>query len=198
MSISSKRTPGVNIQVPLRSSASANKDKASALDTRFVCEPGAAAEVNGDVGRGAKFYSDNCARCHNARPGKEHRPRDWSIIIVHMRVVAGLPGAQARDIEAFLRASSTPPRPIGLEPSATVLSGAQLIEAYGCRGCHLIGGTGGTIGPSLDTVFERRDEAWVLKQIENPRANKPDTVMPPFGLSPEQIASIVEFLRSGP
>ncbi len=160
--------------------------------------PGAADEVNGDVGRGAKFYADNCARCHNARPPTEHRPREWSIIIVHMRVVAGLPGAQARDIEAFLRASSIPPRPAGLQPSATPLSGPQLIDEYGCRGCHVIKATGGTIGPNLDTVFERRDEAWVLKQIENPRANKADTIMPPLGLRPEQIAAIVEFLRSEP
>ncbi len=160
--------------------------------------PGAADEVDGDVGRGARFYSDNCARCHNARPPTEHRPRDWSILIVHMRVAAGLPGAQARDIEAFLRASSIPPRPAGLPSSATPLSAVQLIDQYGCRGCHVIKGAGGSIGPSLDTVFERRDEAWVLKQIANPRANKPDTVMPPFGLSPEQVATIVEFLRSGP
>ncbi len=62
--------------------------------------PAVADEVNGDVGRGAKFYSDNCARCHNARPPSEHRAREWSVIIVHMRLVGRIPGAQARDIEA--------------------------------------------------------------------------------------------------
>ena len=148
------------------------------------------------MARGARFYSDNCARCHNARPPVEHRPREWSIIIVHMRVAAGLPGAQARDIEAFLRVSSTPPRPIGREAAKAVpLSGSQLIDQYGCRGCHVIEGTGGAIGPDLDTVFERRDEAWVQKQIENPRGQKADSVMPAFGLSREQIDAIIEVLR---
>ena len=37
------------------------------------------------------------------------------------------------------------PHVIGRESSA-----AALIESYGCRSCHLIGGTGGRIGPSLD------------------------------------------------
>lgn len=159
--------------------------------------PAMAGEVNGDVGRGARFFSDNCGRCHNARPPVEHRPREWSVVIVHMRVAARLPGAQARDIEAFLRASSIPPRPAA-RPEPTVpaaLSGPQLIDQYGCRGCHVVGGTGGTIGPNLDTVFERRDEARIRDQIANPRQHKPDTVMPEFGLSEEQINAIIEVLR---
>ncbi len=162
--------------------------------------PTAAEEVSGDVGRGARFYSDNCARCHNARPPVEHRPREWSVIIVHMRLVARLPGAQARDIEAFLRAGSIPPRPAvrGEPRAAAALSGPQLIDQYGCRGCHAIGGTGGTIGPDLDTLFERREEAWIRVQIADPRRYKSDTVMPDFGLTEEQVDAIIEVLRKSP
>ncbi len=159
--------------------------------------PAVADELKGDVGRGARFYSDNCARCHNARPPVEHRPREWSVIIVHMRVAARLPGAQARDIEAFLRAGSIPPRPTErAEPRAPAsLSGPQLIDQYGCRGCHVVGGTGGMIGPDLDTLFERREENWIRAQIANPRRHKPDSVMPAFGLTEEQIDAIIEVLR---
>ena len=151
---------------------------------------------DGDVGRGAKFYSDNCARCHNARPPMEHRNREWSIVMVHMRIIGRIPGAQARDIEAFLRASNTPPRPpLHAGPKAAERSGRELVGQSGCQGCHVIGGTGGTIGPDLDTVFERRDEVWVGAKIANPREHQPDSVMPTFGLSEEQINTIVEFLR---
>ena len=66
-------------------------------------------EARGDYARGAKYYSDNCARCHSARPPTEHRPREWSIVNQHMRIVAALPGQQARDIGEFLRRSSIPP-----------------------------------------------------------------------------------------
>ena len=151
----------------------------------------------GDVGRGAKFYSDNCARCHNARPPVEHRDREWSVVIVHMRIVAKLPGAQARDIEAFLRASNNPARPAVRETSMVpgTLSGTQLLNQYGCRGCHVIGGTGGTIGPDLDTVLERREEAWLRVQIGNPRRHNPDSVMPEFGLTREQIDAMIEVFR---
>ncbi len=82
------------------------------------------------------------------------------------------------------------------EPRApTALSGPQLIDQYGCRGCHVVGGTGGMIGPDLDTLFERREEAWIRAQIADPRRYKPDTVMPGFGLTGEQIDAIIEVLR---
>ncbi len=154
-------------------------------------------EVRGDVGRGARFYSDNCARCHNARPPFEHRDREWSIIIVHMRVAAGLPGSHARDIEAFLRASNNPPRSVREPPSVptSTLSGTQLVTQYGCKGCHVIGGTGGLVGPGLDTVFKRRDESWIRTQIAYPRQHKPDSVMPEFGLTGAEIDAIMDVLR---
>ena len=153
----------------------------------------------GDPGRGAKFYSDNCARCHNARPPMEHRDREWSVVMIHMRVSARLPGAQARDIEAFLQASNNPPRPASLERPgrAAELSGRTLVEQYGCKGCHVIDGVGGTIGPNLDGVFARRDESWIRVQIANPREHKPDSIMPFLGLSNEQVNAIIEFLREG-
>jgi mono/diheme cytochrome c family protein len=66
-------------------------------------------EPQGDFARGAKYYSDNCARCHKARPPMDHRARDWSLVVPHMRIVAALPGQQARDIQEFLRRSSVPP-----------------------------------------------------------------------------------------
>ena len=150
-------------------------------------------EVKGDLARGAKFYSDNCGRCHNARAPTEHRDREWSIALIHMRIVAGLPGQQARDIEAFLRASNNPPRPVTRAVPAG-LSPEQLLDLYGCRGCHLIGGRGGAVGPELDTVFERRDVEWIRAQIQRPRDHNPTTLMPQFGLSDAEVDAIIEAL----
>ena len=59
----------------------------------------------------------------------------------------------------------------------------------------MIGGVGGKIGPDLDTVFERRDEAWIRVQIENPRSHNPISMMPIFGFSGDQIDKIIEILR---
>jgi mono/diheme cytochrome c family protein len=152
-----------------------------------------------DFARGASLYSANCARCHNARGPGEHSDAVWPLIVTHMRVVAGLPGEQARLIEQFLRASNNPPPtavPAALRP--TDLSGADLIQRYGCRGCHRIGAAGGgMVGPRLDDVFERRSEEWIYTQIKNPRDNNPKTVMPQFGFTHEQVKAIVEALRAG-
>ena len=56
--------------------------------------------------RGAKAWADNCGRCHNIRDPKEFSDKNWSVIVNHMRVRANLPGQDAKDIEAFLKASN--------------------------------------------------------------------------------------------
>ncbi|NQU69744.1 MAG: cytochrome c [Rhodospirillales bacterium] len=56
--------------------------------------------------RGAKAWATQCVRCHNLRSPKEMTDKDWSIVMSHMRLRAGLPGQMTRDIEAFLRASN--------------------------------------------------------------------------------------------
>jgi len=113
-----------------------------------------------------------------------------------MRVIAGLPGDQAREIEAFLRASNNPPlRVAARRTPSKKLSGEQLLQQYGCRGCHQIEGVGGTIGPSLDKLFERRDEAWVRTQILRPRSHNPKTVMPELRLSDDEVTAIILELR---
>ena len=157
--------------------------------------PGVAEDGVPDLSRGASLYSANCGRCHNARGPGEYSDQHWPLIITHMRVIAGLPGDQAREIEAFLLASNNPPPRAVSRPVSTRMSGEELLQYYGCRGCHQIGGEGGAIGPSLDNLFERRDEAWVRTQIQRPRAHNPRTVMPNLGPSNAEVGAILEALR---
>lgn len=56
--------------------------------------------------RGAKAWSDNCARCHNMRDPKELRDDQWRAAVAHMRVRAGLTGKEAKDILKFLQESN--------------------------------------------------------------------------------------------
>ncbi len=158
--------------------------------------PSAADEEEGDFSRGAKYYSDNCGRCHNFRSAVELRDRDWSIVMTHMRVTAGLPGGQARDIKTFLQRSSYPPQPqsVAKESALTGVSGEVLIDRFACRGCHVIDGRGGTVGLELDSVFERRDVEWIRVQIQHPREHNPATVMPDLGLTDSQVEAVIESL----
>ena len=60
------------------------------------------------VGQGAEVWSNNCVRCHNARPSTERTDAQWTVIVNHMRARANLTRAQARMVTAFLQATNLP------------------------------------------------------------------------------------------
>jgi cytochrome c oxidase cbb3-type subunit III len=47
-----------------------------------------------------------------------------------------------------------------------------------CLGCHELNGEGGRIGPSLTTVADRRDTAYIRAIIEDPQRVVPSSAMP--------------------
>ena len=52
---------------------------------------------------GAELYAINCNRCHPERYATEFTAAQWKTIMLHMRVRANLPAAQAREILKFLK-----------------------------------------------------------------------------------------------
>jgi mono/diheme cytochrome c family protein len=55
---------------------------------------------------GAELYQLNCNRCHAERYPTEFTPAQWKTIMIHMRVRANLPAAQAREILKYLQEDS--------------------------------------------------------------------------------------------
>lgn len=55
---------------------------------------------------GAELYAINCNRCHPERSPVERTATEWQTILIHMRVRANLPAAQARTILEYLRSNS--------------------------------------------------------------------------------------------
>ena len=55
---------------------------------------------------GAQLWSENCTRCHNARPPDYYSDAQWQVLVHHMRLRANLEGAEARTIVQFLQASN--------------------------------------------------------------------------------------------
>jgi len=51
---------------------------------------------------GATLYAINCSRCHQERYPTEFTVAHWRNIMIHMRVRANLPAAQAREILKYL------------------------------------------------------------------------------------------------
>ena len=72
----------------------------------------------------------------------------------------------------------------------------DLIQEKACWGCHIINGTGGTIGPDLSNIGERHAEGydwssfasfkstlnWHILHFDEPASVVPETVMPKMGL----------------
>jgi hypothetical protein len=52
---------------------------------------------------GAELYAINCNRCHPERYATEFTTAQWQTIMLHMRVRANLPAAQAKEILKFLK-----------------------------------------------------------------------------------------------
>jgi cytochrome c5 len=55
---------------------------------------------------GAELYEIHCNRCHSERYPTEFTSAQWKTIMMHMRVRANLPAAQAREILKFLQEDS--------------------------------------------------------------------------------------------
>ena len=127
-----------------------------------------------------------------------------TVVIVPSTPAAGrdslVPRPLAPDSSAPVRATPAavprrPPNP-QVERQRLTEEGRRLVAAKGCSGCHVIAGRGGTVGPSLDDLFARRDERYVRQKIVDPRLDNPTSVMPDFALSRAQAEAIVAYLRT--
>lgn len=76
------------------------------------------------------------------------------------------------------------------------LRGNPVVLAKSCTSCHTIGNTGGTVGPVLDQVTNRRTRDWLRTWLRNPQAVKPGTKMPTFGFSDEEIDTLLADLTN--
>jgi mono/diheme cytochrome c family protein len=55
---------------------------------------------------GAELYAIHCARCHPERYATEFTSAQWKTLMLHMRVRANLPAAQAKVILKYLQEDS--------------------------------------------------------------------------------------------
>lgn len=86
--------------------------------------------------------------------------------------------------------------------AATAVSadGEKVFQRSGCIACHVVGGKGGRVGPSLEKIGEKSAD-YIRTAIVDPNANPvegyPKGVMPQnYGtqLSDEDLNALVEFL----
>src|ERR1700730_18516561 len=66
----------------------------------------ATSQVKAEPLSGADLWTLNCNRCHMVRSPGEFTAAQWETILMHMRVRANIPAAQAREIQKFLEAGA--------------------------------------------------------------------------------------------
>jgi mono/diheme cytochrome c family protein len=74
--------------------------------------------------------------------------------------------------------------------------GKAVYDETGCATCHAIGGIGGRTGPSLDKIGSKYDAEKLKGILLNPKTLNPNTVMPPFEGSEEDLEALVAYLLS--
>ncbi|MFV1985982.1 MAG: c-type cytochrome [Gemmatimonadota bacterium] len=163
------------------------------------------------VAEGAAVYGNMCGRCHNPRSPLERDDRSWVTIIQHMRVRGNLTGGQVRTVLAFLKATNGGPMrptaigaagrvepagdPISTDP-ALVSLGELVLTQKACLGCHIVGGAGGNVGPSLNGVTGRRDPLFLRRKLIDPTFDNATSMMPNLGLTDEEIEAVLAFLAT--
>jgi mono/diheme cytochrome c family protein len=94
---------------------------------------------------------------------------------------------------------------------APASSGAQSLSAFSrqkaerllkdhlpCLGCHKLNGDGGTIGPDLTTVRERRSPAYIAAMISDPQRVVPGSAMPLILMPESTRRLIIQYLGERP
>ncbi len=107
------------------------------------------------------------------------------------RSAMGRFGAQA--VVAYLRRSHAGIQPPPLDATVRL---AAMTYAGTCVVCHKVSGEGGTVGPDLTHVGQRRDEAGIKEVIEDASLVYGDSEMPVFKnkLSGAQIDALASYL----
>ncbi len=103
---------------------------------------------------------------------------------------------EVEDIVAFLESikREVPVDKIFAANLGLETTGEVLVDAYGCRNCHIIG-EGGIVGyPELTFIGSKIRPEWERRWLEDPQKVKPGTFMPTFGFSDRELDAVVAYL----
>lgn len=74
--------------------------------------------------------------------------------------------------------------------------GEQLYRRLGCHGCHIIGASGGYVGPDLSDTGHRLEAGWIERWLAAPQTWKPATLQPDYGLKAEDLRDLTAYLMT--
>jgi len=163
------------------------------------------------------FQKDRCSRCHVlgrsvAGPDLSITPSektpDW--LLAHFArpeidpqdpegpATSTLTLAQQRNLVTLVTKRSEDALNTWANPPAKEIAGAMLYQARGCGFCHTLNGVGGKNGPILNGLAARRTHDWVEAHFGDPPKFSPNSKMPPYKFTPEELDEITTYLMGIP
>ncbi len=165
---------------------------------------------------GAAVYAKNCAVCHGAQRqgnlpgfppliGISHRMSDNQIAdLIHSgkNRMPPFPNLQGGELTALLHyltaaepGSQVTGTDVGNPPSDLAAAGGSLF-LQNCAFCHGRDAMGGETGPDLTQSKLVQLDSTGEKIAAVIREGRPDNKMPGFNFSPQEISSLIAFIRS--
>lgn len=169
------------------------------------------------------FETSGCLGCHNVEgyvripnigPPLNHiaakvRPewlRKWILNPTGYLPNTKMPNFRFSDEEAlairaylFEQSKSKPPQQritVRNYRADLIESGRMLFSYARCVSCHSLDGVGGTLAPDLARIGEKVRLEWLFDFLKNPRAYQPNTKMPQYRFTDQQILQVVAYLNS--
>jgi ubiquinol-cytochrome c reductase cytochrome b subunit len=166
----------------------------------------------------AYFRNEKCISCHVVGGHGTAVGPDLTKIAIHknaawmiqhfkrpaaMRPGSSMPSIQLTDAQlnslaAFLL-KLNPRNATALDNAPEFASeGALVFQANHCGGCHLVNGVGMKVGPPLNGLSKRESRSWVENHFADPQRLVPDSIMPPYRLSPKDLENLTTYLFALP
>ena len=140
------------------------------------------------VRAGDELFHERCAVCHGQRAQgamasnlvQTRSVRRGSEAALFTLIRTGIPGTEMPpqpdldderiwEIVAYVRNLALPGQQPPLPGDAG--AGAELFRSAGCASCHIVDGTGGFLGPSLDSVALRKTSDQIRRDVLEPDAD---------------------------
>ncbi|HEY3835632.1 MAG TPA: c-type cytochrome, partial [Bryobacteraceae bacterium] len=136
----------------------------------------------------------NVSRKHDAAWMIDHFKHPANVVPGSSMPPIDLSTAEANEVSALMLKLNLEFGNVVQNTPDFVVQAATLYQKNSCGSCHKVNGVGGTMGPPLNGIGQRRNEKWVIGHFKNPKALSPGSMMPAYNFPPKDMEAMVNWL----